>query len=198
MSNKLESKKKILLLDNFDSFTYILADYFLRLGVDLIVQRNNTSFEIIKKIDFDAVVLSPGPGKPETSGVMMELIAYYYNKLPILGICLGHQAIGCFFEAKLDYAIQPMHGKISEIILSKDQLFKDFSSKINVVRYHSLILKELPDCLVCIGRTNQDEVMVIKHQVYSIYGIQFHPEAYLTDDGLRLINNWLNIYSLLS
>ncbi len=187
---------KILLLDNFDSFTHILADYFLQLGANLSIIRNDVPLEDLIGENFEAIILSPGPGKPADAGVMMPLIDFFHNKIPILGICLGHQAIGEYFGAKLDRATRPMHGKLSVIDIHPDTIFDGISNPLEVVRYHSLILKNIPLRLSAIANTAEGEIMAIRHSELPIYGIQFHPEAALTQQGLQLLSNWLNIYRL--
>ena len=180
-----------MLLDNFDSFTYNLADYFQQLNVTPKVYRNNQSLEEITKNNFKGVVLSPGPGLPEDSGNLLNVIRYYQNKLPILGICLGHQAIGQFYKATIIKAKKPMHGKLSQVLLASDYLFKGIPDKIRTVRYHSLILDNLPDHLEIIGRTEDNEIMAIRHKTFNIRGLQFHPEAILTEYGKKIIENWI-------
>lgn len=194
---KIKVSKKILLLDNFDSFTHILADYFLQLGADLVIMRNNVLLEEITCEDFKAVILSPGPGKPNDSGVMSAVIQYYHNRLPMLGICLGHQALGEFFGAELVHAKLPMHGKISGVQHNlKSPIFKEIPASFDVVRYHSLVLQALTTNLEAIATTADGEIMALRHLDFPIYGLQFHPEAALTEHGLKLLSNWLNMYSL--
>lgn len=185
----------ILLLDNFDSFTYNLVDYLAQCGHSCKVIRNDTSPEEISRMSFDAIVLSPGPETPEKAGVMNQLIAKYYCQLPILGICLGHQALGQFFGAKLEKAIKPMHGKISRISIDNhDDMFLNLPDRVEVTRYHSLVLKSIPAHLKVIGTTDEGEVMAIKHRQYPVRGIQFHPEAVLTQEGLRMLKNWTTAF----
>lgn len=181
----------ILLLDNFDSFTFNLADYFNQLRVIPDIQRCDIEpSEIIKK-DYKAMVLSPGPGRPEDSGNLMRLIDYYHDKIPILGICLGHQALATYFGSNLHNAKQPMHGKISEMVCKNDELFHNIPSKIKVVRYHSLIVSNLPSDLKAIAHTGDGEIMAIRHKTLPIYGLQYHPEAILTEYGKEILNNWI-------
>lgn len=187
----------ILLLDNFDSFTYNLLDYFKQLGISCKVLRNNVTLDEIAETDFQAIVFSPGPGVPSQAGIMPDLIKYYHSKLPLLGICLGHQGIGEFFGATLKKAPFPVHGKVSEIFTTPDPIFNTIPSHINVVRYHSLLLENLPEELVVIAQTSDNQVMAIKHKEYPSYGIQFHPEAYLTEYGLTMLRNWANLYQLI-
>lgn len=186
---------KILLIDNYDSFTYNLYDYFLQLGTDCTVVRNNEiTFEEVHKLTFDAVVLSPGPKKPVDAGFMMELIAYYHDKVPLLGICLGHQGIGEFFGASLQKAELPMHGKTSSIQHTQHPLFKNIPEQYKVMRYHSLLLKKLEQTpLISIAKTDENENMAIAHPQLPIYGVQFHPESILTEYGLQLLENWLTL-----
>ena len=189
----------ILLIDNFDSFTYNLRDYFLQLGVQIVVHRNDVPLEVISRETYEAIVLSPGPGLPENSGNLMEVLDYYHLKLPVLGIYLGHQAIGEFFGANLTRAHQPMHGKISNIeILGDNFLFNDLEKNIEVVRYHSLILNKIPNELLITSQTENNEIMSSMHKSLPISGIQFHPEAYLTKDGMKILQNWITFYKLVN
>ncbi len=185
--------KKILLLDNFDSFTYNLLDYLGRAGAVCDVRRNNIPLEILEQEDYAGVLLSPGPGKPQEAGNLIDVLAYFYQKLPILGVCLGHQAIGEFFGAKLMKAQKPMHGKISKIILTHDSvLFRGLPKQFGVVRYHSLVLQGLPECLKATALSEENEIMALEHISLPICGVQFHPEAALTDFGLQMIENWVS------
>lgn len=186
----------ILLLDNFDSFTYNLQDYFAQVGVECKIYRNNADPKKIFKGSYKGVVLSPGPGRPASSGCLMEVIHYYEKTLPILGICLGHQAIGEYFGAKLKKAEVPMHGKVSQIIQRDDVILKGLPQEINVVRYHSLVLTAIPSCLEVTAHTSKREVMAIKHKTLPIHGLQFHPEAALTEKGLQMLHNWAEFYRL--
>lgn len=190
----------ILLLDNFDSFTYNLWDYVQRLGVECKVFRNDTPLEILKKHNFTGIILSPGFGKPQEAGNMMEVIDYYHQKLPILGVCLGHQALGIYFGAKLIYAKKPMHGKISTINCKinnqTDLLFQNMPSQIEVVRYHSLLIeveREKNNVLIPTAYTQKGELMAFSHIILPIKAIQFHPEAALTEYGLQMLENWLSL-----
>lgn len=130
------------------------------------------------------------------SGNMMKIIDHYHNKLPILGICLGHQALGQYFGATVKKALRPMHGKISEMICKKDEVFKNMPLKINVVRYHSLILSDLPSDMEAIGHSAEGEIMAIKHHKFPIYGLQYHPEAILTEYGKEILKNWIFLHKL--
>jgi anthranilate synthase/aminodeoxychorismate synthase-like glutamine amidotransferase len=181
----------LLLLDNLDSFTYNLEDYFLQLGISCQVQRNDVPLRRIDIKKYNGIILSPGPGSPREAGNLMEVIENYHHQLPMLGICLGHQAIGEFFGGRIKKGSSPMHGVLSEITCSEDDLFQNIPSKINVVRYHSLIIDKLPDPLKCLAVTSGSEIMAIKHCTLPIYGLQFHPEAALTEYGMELLKNWL-------
>jgi anthranilate synthase component 2 len=182
----------VLLVDNYDSFTYNLVDYLIQLGSGIRVFRNDDPIEKITQEQYTGIVLSPGPGKPEDSGHLLKLIRYYENLLPILGICLGHQALGTYFGAGLGKAIRPMHGKFSEIEVKNDYLFKDIPSSFRVVRYHSLVLTGLNGMIEPIARSAEGEIMAIRHINRNIRGLQFHPEAVLTDFGFQILGNWVS------
>jgi anthranilate synthase/aminodeoxychorismate synthase-like glutamine amidotransferase len=188
----------VLLLDNFDSFTYNLADYLQQLSVECRVMNNRARLQDIRELPLKGIVLSPGPETPEKAGCMPELIAACYDKIPILGICLGHQALGQFFGARLEKAQKPMHGKISEIHCQDDYLFHGLNRQLKVVRYHSLILNALPDCLSSIAQTVTGELMAIKHKELPLRGLQFHPEAILTESGLAMLKNWLSFNNIVA
>ncbi|SFD68694.1 anthranilate synthase component II [Spirosoma endophyticum] len=184
----------LLVVDNFDSFTYMLVDYLQQAGATCRVVRNNESFADLINEPVDAVVLSPGPGVPKQAGRLMDAIHYYHQRVPMLGICLGHQALGEFFGASLIRAERPMHGKVSTIRTEIDDvLWQGLPTEFDVTRYHSLVLTDLPSNeLVRLALTEQDEVMAIRHQTLPIWGVQFHPEAALTQYGLKLIENWID------
>lgn len=145
---------------------------------------------------YSGVVLSPGPERPSNAGNLMDVIAYYENKLPVLGICLGHQAIGQHFGASLQKATYPMHGKVSRIKVSKGILFQGIPDEINVVRYHSLILRNLPETLKPVAFTDKNELMAFESTVGNMVGIQFHPEAVLTEYGLEMLKNWASFSNI--
>jgi len=180
----------ILLLDNFDSYTYNLLDYFGQLGIPAQVVRNDVPLAEIEKLRFDAIVLSPGPGTPARAGNLMAVIERYHQIKPMLGICLGHQAIGEFFGAKLQRGLRPMHGKISTIICRKDSIFENLPAQMPVVRYHSLVLQNSPAALVPLAYTTEQELMAFRHISFPLYALQFHPEAILTTYGLDMLRNW--------
>lgn len=181
----------LLLLDNYDSFTYNLVDYFEQLGEEVLVFRNDVPLERLEQHPYDAVVLSPGPGAPRQAGILMQVIERYHRQLPMLGICLGHQALGEFFGAKLTKGLRPMHGKISEIQTENEAFFRNLPRKLNVVRYHSLVLQNLPADLIPLAYTAENELMALRHRHLPLFGLQFHPEAILTECGLEMLANWL-------
>ncbi len=181
----------LLLLDNFDSFTYNLVDYFGQLGLACRVHRQDVPLAEVVSEPYTAVVLSPGPGTPATAGNLLEVVAHYHQRLPMLGVCLGHQALGTFFGARLDRAARPMHGKCSPLLVSSpDDLFVGLPAQFNVVRYHSLLLYDLPAELRPLAYTPEGELMALRHTHWPLTGIQFHPEAVLTQYGLDLLANW--------
>lgn len=186
----------LLLLDSFDSFTYNLLDYFGQLGVSAQVVRNDVSLLDIQGLDFQAIVLSPGSGKPRQAGILMEVIEQYHTKLPILGICLGHQALGEFFGAILIKGIKPMHGKVSEISCVPDPIFAGLPRTMPVVRYHSLVLQQPSGHMVPLAYTAAGELMAFRHVALPLYALQFHPEAALTTYGLDILRNWITIANI--
>lgn len=186
----------ILLLDNYDSFTYNLVDYFAQLSAEVEVRRNDTPMEEILAHNYSAVVLSPGPEKPHSAGRLMDVVEYYLGKIPVLGICLGHQAIGLACGAQLKKAKRPMHGKLSEIANNEGILFQGLPKTFDVVRYHSLILSEIPSQFRITAKTKSDEVMAIESKELMACGIQFHPEAILTQYGLEMLRNWVSFYNI--
>lgn len=179
----------ILLIDNFDSFTFNLFQYLGELGEEVKVFRNNQlTIEEIEELCPKAIILSPGPGKPEEAGICIEVIQRLYKKIPILGICLGHQAIGAAFGAEIRRAKYIKHGKTSFITHDQCELFNCLSSPLEVMRYHSLTVEEtsLPEDLKCISLADDDnEVMALKHRQYPIFGLQFHPESIGTPSGKK-------------
>ena len=185
----------ILLIDNYDSFTYNLYQYIGEIYGDIKVVRNDEiSIEEIRKMDLEGIVLSPGPGVPEKAGVCVEVIKEFGDKIPILGICLGHQAIGYAYGAKVIRADMVRHGKTSKIKHSGDKLFKNIESVISVMRYHSLIVNEdtLPaELAVIAGSLDDGAIMALKHKDYEVYGVQFHPESIFTENGKDIIKNFL-------
>ena len=185
----------ILLIDNYDSFSYNLFQLIGEVNPDILVYRNDKiTLNEINNLNPDAIILSPGPGKPEDAGICIDLVNEFYDKIPILGVCLGHQAICTAFGGKISYAKSLMHGKSSEIPTNDDEIFRNLESKIIVGRYHSLSLLEdsLPDSLNVISKAEDDgEIMAVKHNDFDVYGLQFHPESILTPDGLIIIKNFM-------
>ena len=185
----------ILLIDNYDSFAYNLYQLIGEINPDIEVSRNDKiSLEEIKNLNPEAIVLSPGPGKPENAGICIDLVREFKGKIPILGVCLGHQSICAAFGGEISYAGRLMHGKSSKISLNDDLIFNGLDDEIYVGRYHSLSLVEssLPDEFEVLSKACDDgEIMAVKHKNYNIYGLQFHPESILTPDGLAMIKNFL-------
>lgn len=181
----------ILLLDNFDSYTYNLLHYFGQLGIAAHVVRNDVDLAQIEELNFGAIVLSPGPGVPRRAGNLMAVIEKYHQTKPMLGICLGHQALGEFFGASLQKAIRPMHGKISRIFCQKDSIFENLPDQMPVVRYHSLVLELRNTALVPLALTADQELMAFRHATLPLYALQFHPEAALTTYGMDMLRNWV-------
>jgi len=186
----------ILMIDNYDSFTYNLVQYIAALNHEVVVKRND-ELTVQEALDMkpEAIVISPGPGRPDGAGISMELIKAAAGKIPILGVCLGHQSIGQVFGGKVIQAKQIMHGKTSQIKHNGKGLFAKLPAELKVVRYHSLALEEasLPDCLEITARTTDDgEIMGIRHKEFFIEGIQYHPESVLTSTGKRQLANFLN------
>ncbi|OIO81571.1 MAG: anthranilate/aminodeoxychorismate synthase component II [Candidatus Omnitrophica bacterium CG12_big_fil_rev_8_21_14_0_65_43_15] len=186
----------ILMIDNYDSFTYNLVQYLGELGEDLEVYRNDKiDIAGIKKINPDHIVISPGPGRPSEAGISEKVIKIFSGKIPILGVCLGHQAIGEVFGAEVIRSERIMHGKTSLIYHDKKTIFKGINNPFTATRYHSLIVRRnsLPDCLQIIAETKEKEIMGIKHKKYSVWGVQFHPESILTEEGKKILANFLKV-----
>ena len=185
----------ILLIDNYDSFAYNLFQLIGEVNPDIMVYRNDKiSIDEIKTLNPEAIILSPGPGKPENAGICIEVVKEFYDKIPILGVCLGHQAICTAVGATVSYAKRLMHGKSSIISSNQDSIFKGLPDEITVGRYHSLSMLEetLPDSLKIISKAKDDgEIMAVRHKEFNVYGLQFHPESILTPDGLTIIRNFL-------
>lgn len=181
----------ILLLDNFDSFTFILKDYLLQLGKECLVVRNDTKPIDLKKHEFEGMLISPGPQKPSDANNLMVFIDHFSTKIPILGVCLGHQAIVEYFGGTLKKMIRPEHGQLSLITHDEKGVFKNCNNPLAIARYHSWCADSLPIILKETARTEEGICMAIKHQTLPITGVQFHPESILTNLGLRIIQNWL-------
>ena len=186
-----------LMIDNYDSFVYNLAAYFEELNQDIKVIRNDAmSVEEIEKLKPSHIILSPGPGYPKDAGVCKEVVRKLQGKIPILGVCLGHQAVCAAFGAKITYAKKQMHGKQSQIKVDTETLlFSGCSQSILAARYHSLAVDEktLPDVFEILARTEDGEIMAMQHKEYPLIGIQFHPESIYTDHGKKMIENFLKL-----
>ncbi|MFK5951443.1 MAG: aminodeoxychorismate/anthranilate synthase component II [Desulfobacterium sp.] len=184
----------IAVIDNYDSFTFNLVHYIRQCGATVHVFRNDkTSLEDITALNPDAIVISPGPGRPEDAGISMEVINTFSGKLPILGVCLGHQTIAACFGARIVHAKRIMHGKTSMVTGDDKGIFKGLKKPFAAMRYHSLAVEEasLPDCLIVTARTNDQEIMGLRHATHPTYGVQFHPESIMTAVGKRLIRNFV-------
>jgi len=186
---------KILLIDNYDSFTYNLYHYLSSLKCSVEVYRNDKiTIKKIIKDKFKKIVISPGPGNPNQAGNCLKIVKHLYKTVPILGVCLGHQIIGQTFKSKIVVAKKLMHGKTSIIKHNGKGIFKGIKKKIKATRYHSLIIdrKNLGKDLVITAETNDKIIMAIMHKHYNIHGVQFHPESIRTDEGKKLLKNFIN------
>ncbi len=190
------ANRKVLFIDNFDSFTYNLVDDFCKRGCRAKVYRADTALEELKAVaaefDPDLLVISPGPGTPDTAGVSLAATGYFKDKLPILGVCLGHQVIVQHFGGKIGHAPEPMHGKPSRVTHNEKDIFAGVENPLQAGRYHSLCALEVPDCLEETARF-EDVVMAVRHKELPIFGVQFHPESILTPAGGKIIENILLI-----
>ena len=192
---------KVVMVDNYDSFTYNLVQYFGELGADVTVVRNDeVSVADISALSPDKIVISPGPCTPKEAGISVETILHFAGKLPILGVCLGHQSIGHAFGGDIVHAKSIMHGKTSPVYHHDSGVFKDLNNPFIATRYHSLVIDQatLPDCLEVTAWTqddqgNLDEIMGIKHKTLDIEGVQFHPESILTEHGHDMLRNFLEV-----
>lgn len=187
----------ILLIDNYDSFSYNLYQLIGEIEQDVKVIRNDEmTVEEIRKMQPDKIILSPGPGRPEDAGVIIEVARTVSKDIPTLGVCLGHQAICAAYGGKVTYAKKLMHGKQSEMLIkNKCPVFEGIPDKVPVARYHSLAADEqsMPDCLEVVAVTADDEVMAVRHREYPIFGVQFHPESIMTPHGRQMIKNFINL-----
>ena len=189
----------LLMIDNYDSFTYNLVQYFGELGADIKVFRNDEiTIEEIEALNPERIVISPGPCTPNEAGISMEAIRHFAGKLPLLGVCLGHQSIGQVFGGKVVRAKQVMHGKISPVWHEDKGVFNGLPNPVSVTRYHSLVIEKesLPDCLEITAWTRTedghfDEIMGVRHKTLDIEGVQFHPESIMTEQGHELLANFL-------
>jgi len=184
----------ILIIDNYDSFTYNLYQYIGEINPDITVYRNDKiTIEEIRKLKPSHIVISPGPGQPKDAGITEVLIKELYKEVPILGVCLGHQAIGEVFRGKIVHADELVHGKASKIKLEECELFKGLPKTIKAGRYHSLVVdsKTIPKDFIITAQTEDGCIMGIKHREYPVFGIQFHPESILTENGMEILRNFL-------
>ncbi|QNI30419.1 aminodeoxychorismate/anthranilate synthase component II [Alloacidobacterium dinghuense] len=186
----------VFVLDNYDSFTYNLVQYMGELGAEMTVRRNDElSVDEVEALAPERILLSPGPCTPQEAGISIDLVRRFTGKVPILGVCLGHQAIGAAFGGKVVRAPQLMHGKTSAVTHDGKTIFSGLQNPMTCTRYHSLIVSEkgLPDELEVTARTADGTIMGLRHREYAVEGVQFHPESVLTQDGKRLIKNFLEL-----
>ena len=183
----------ILVIDNYDSFTYNLVQYLGELGTEMVVRRNDAvTLDEIHTLKPSHIVISPGPGTPEDSGISRAIIREFYATIPILGVCLGHQCIGAVFGGTVDRAGRLMHGKTSRIFHYGKDVFEGVPSPFNAMRYHSLLVHEpLPECLKATAFTTEGEIMALQHKSAPLIGVQFHPESILTENGKGILSNFL-------
>jgi para-aminobenzoate synthetase component 2 len=184
----------ILLIDNYDSFVYNLAQFLGELGAVIQVKRNDkTSIKEIEDLNPTSIIISPGPGTPKDSGISPEVIMHFKEKIPIMGVCLGHQTIGEVFGGKVIRANNILHGKTSKIYHDGKTIFENMENPFTATRYHSLIVekKSLPDCFTLSAWTEDNTVMGIRHKKYNIEGVQFHPESVLTEVGMEILKNFI-------
>ncbi len=184
----------VLMIDNYDSFTYNLVQYLGELGAEVKVFRNDKiNVEQIRKMKPGHIMISPGPGGPEDAGVSCEVIKEFCGKVPILGVCLGHQCIGYCFGGKIIHAQKLMHGKTSLIYHKKTGIFSGLKNPFSATRYHSLVVerKSFPDKLEIIAESDDKEIMGLKHREFPLWGVQFHPESIMTEEGKKLLGNFL-------
>jgi len=187
---------KLLVIDNYDSFTYNLVQHFGELDVDLVVKRNDEiSIDEVKKLKPERICISPGPGRPENAGICSDVIRELGPHIPILGVCLGHQCIAQVFGGEIVRAEKLMHGKTSMIHHSGRGVFENLAEPLEATRYHSLIVRResLPDSLEVTAETDENEIMGLQHRQCPIHGVQFHPESILTSEGKKLLANFLRL-----
>lgn len=186
----------ILMIDNYDSFTYNLVQYFGELGAELKVYRNDKiRLKDIESIQPERIVISPGPGRPEDAGISVAIIQKFADQIPILGVCLGHQCIGYAYGGKIVPAKYLMHGKTSMIKHDGQGIFKGIKNPFEATRYHSLVIdrKAMPRCLEVIATSDDQEIMGVRHKKFPLWGVQFHPESILTKEGKSILKNFLKI-----
>jgi len=186
----------ILIIDNYDSFTYNLVQYIGAFNPDLKVHRNDAiTLEMIKKLTPEKIVISPGPGIPEDAGLSIDIVKKFGELIPIFGICLGHQAITVAFGGRVDRANEIVHGKISKITHSGSKVFNGIPKTFDATRYHSLVAIEdsFPSELKVTARTDNGLIMALEHEKFPIYGVQFHPESIVTEHGMKIVQNFLEV-----
>jgi anthranilate synthase/aminodeoxychorismate synthase-like glutamine amidotransferase len=186
----------VLVIDNYDSFTYNLVQYLGELKVDLAVRRNDQiSLDQIRELNPDRILVSPGPCSPRESGLSNDIIQTFGPRVPLFGVCLGHQCIGYTFGAQVVVNYRIMHGKTSPIKHNGQDLFKGMANPFAATRYHSLVIKRdtLPDCLEITAETEEGEIMGVRHKSHPIWGVQFHPESILTENGRQILRNFLSL-----
>lgn len=186
----------ILMIDNYDSFTFNLVQYFGALGEEIIVKRNDEiTIEEITTLSPDYIVISPGPCTPKEAGISLEIVHQFAAHIPILGVCLGHQTIAQAFGGEISKAKEPIHGKTSPIYHHQDDIFSQMPLPFIATRYHSLLVEKetLPDCLAVTAWTEEDEVMGIRHKQYPVFGVQFHPESITTENGIDILKQFLTM-----
>lgn len=184
----------ILLIDNYDSFTYNLRNQIERQGRKVTVVLNDKiSLDEIRKLNPSKIVISPGPGRPEDAGITLEVIRELHRDIPILGVCLGHQAIGQAFDSNIVHAKQVLHGKTSEVFHDGEGVFKGISNPVVTARYHSLAVLTCPEDFILSAWTKDNEIMAIRHKKYPLFGIQFHPESFMTESGEMMMKNFLDL-----
>lgn len=187
--------KKIVVIDNYDSFTYNLVHLAKELGAEVDVKRND-QFQLAELEPYNKIILSPGPGIPSEAGSLLDVIKTYAGRKPMLGVCLGHQAIGEVFGAKLENLSEVYHGVATPVTLKQDDvLFAGLPKRVEVGRYHSWVVshENFPDCLEITAESDEGQIMALRHKKYNIFGIQFHPESVLTPDGKVIVKNWLDM-----
>jgi len=187
----------IFMIDNYDSFTFNLVQYFQEMGEKVEVCRNDAiRVSRIERKKPDCLVISPGPGYPQKAGISVEAVRHFAGRIPILGVCLGHQVIGSAFGAQVGPAQRLMHGKVSRVQHDKKRIFRGLANPFEATRYHSLAVRRegLPDCFHITATSEEDEIMGIRHKRFAVEGVQFHPESILTTCGKKLLRNFLRTY----
>ena len=184
----------ILVVDNYDSFVFNIVSYLAQLGADVDVRRND-EIDVEQALTYDGILISPGPGTPEEAGVSMDLIRAAQGRVPVFGVCLGHQAIGAVYGAHVSRAPELLHGKTSQVSHEQHGVFEGLPEPFTATRYHSLAIEDdsVPDCLEVTARSESGVIMGVRHRDYAVEGVQFHPESVLTEGGYRILANWLAV-----